>query len=238
MLHRDIARQIFIASNSRKITGSMNTIAVPARWIMMHFIRLMTQPKACFRNKSNSCVPSLNVTWNIHQGAINATDQTIRWTLFISRDRKPDILDLNTRNLTITKDLFSENEQIIYWRFKVIYSFEWFTHRNTFDIELNEPPMNGSFCSIDPANGTMVTLFKVRIGLIYRCNPNLSKTMTLTHSAESTIYRRLPTNGNLIVEIRDTFGCILLSNTPCRKLVLRKNILLTNQFTCDLFNHD
>ncbi len=30
--------------------------------------------------------------------------------------------------------------------------------KNTFDIELNQPPINGS-CSIDPWNGTMISSF-------------------------------------------------------------------------------
>jgi hypothetical protein len=32
--------------------------------------------------------------------------------------------------------------------------------KNTFDIELNQPPINGS-CSIDPWNGTMMTSFNI-----------------------------------------------------------------------------
>ncbi|CAF1158738.1 unnamed protein product [Adineta ricciae] len=45
--------------------------------------------------------------------------------------------------------------------------------------------------------------------------------MMLAYSTEPSIYLRLPTNVNLIVEIRDTFSCILSSNTSRRQVVLR-----------------
>jgi hypothetical protein len=69
-------------------------------------------------------------------------------------------LGFNTKNLTITKDFFSENNQIIYWRFEVIYSFKSEISRQIFEMEINEEPKYGS-CSIDPSNGTMFTSFTI-----------------------------------------------------------------------------
>ncbi len=53
-----------------------------------------------------------------------------------------------------------ENNQIIYWRFEVIYSFKSEISRQIFEMEMNEEPKNG-FCSINPSNGTMFTLFTI-----------------------------------------------------------------------------
>ncbi len=58
------------------------------------------------------------------------------------------------------KDFFSENKEIIYWRFEVIYSFEFEISKTIFDTEINQSPKDGS-CSIDPKNGTMMTLFSI-----------------------------------------------------------------------------
>ena len=67
---------------------------------------------------------------------------------------------LEADNLTILKDFFIENEQIIYWRLEVIYSFALKTSIRTFDIEVNAAPTSG-ICSIDPLNGSITTLFTI-----------------------------------------------------------------------------
>ena len=67
---------------------------------------------------------------------------------------------LEADNLTILKDFFIENEQIFYWRFEVIYSFDLKNASQIFDIEINQSPKNGN-CSIDPLNGTTLTLFTI-----------------------------------------------------------------------------
>jgi len=58
------------------------------------------------------------------------------------------------------KDFFVENKEIVYWRFEVIYSFESEIIKKEFDIEINQSPKNG-ICSINPLNGTIITLFKI-----------------------------------------------------------------------------
>ncbi len=67
---------------------------------------------------------------------------------------------LNTKNLTLEKEIFAENNQSIYWHFEVFYSFQSETSIGLFDIQINEIPKNGS-CSIDPLNGTLITLFTI-----------------------------------------------------------------------------
>jgi hypothetical protein len=57
-------------------------------------------------------------------------------------------------------NFFVEHDKIIYWRFEVIYSFQSEIIKTTFDIEMNETPKDGS-CSIDPSNGTTLTLFTI-----------------------------------------------------------------------------
>ncbi|CAF1687818.1 unnamed protein product, partial [Adineta ricciae] len=127
-----------------------------------------------------------------------------------------------------------------------MYSFELFTHRNTFDIKLNDSPINGS-CSIDPSNGTMMTLFRVQCSnwtdqdpirdySIYGFTPNSSKTMMLAYSTEPTIYLRLPTNVNLIVKIRDTFGCVAHYSLP--KVIVTKEDALKKSILGLLFGQD
>ena len=60
----------------------------------------------------------------------------------------------------MTKDVFVENDEIVYWRFEVIYSFESETSVGVFDMQVNTPPKHGS-CSVDPLNGTMMTSFNI-----------------------------------------------------------------------------
>jgi hypothetical protein len=67
---------------------------------------------------------------------------------------------LNTKKLTVLKDFFAKNDEIIYWRFEVIYSFQFEIIKKTFDIEINKVPTDGS-CSISPSNGTTMTLFTI-----------------------------------------------------------------------------
>ena len=69
-------------------------------------------------------------------------------------------LGLNSKNLTVMKEFFTEHEKIIYWRFEVIYSLKSMNISQTFDIEINQSPMNGN-CSINPLNGTILTLFTI-----------------------------------------------------------------------------
>lgn len=107
------------------------------------------------------CSAMSKIQWNIYRGSINPPSQTTQWTLFISpTSSKIDFLGLDTKNLTISKDFFIEYNETIYWRVEVIYFFGSNNSSNTFDIEINQPPKNGQ-CSINPLNGTILTLFTI-----------------------------------------------------------------------------
>jgi hypothetical protein len=69
-------------------------------------------------------------------------------------------LGINTSNITATNQLFTENPQIVYWRFEVIYSFPSGSSTSALNFNINQPPQNGS-CSISPTNGTTDTLFTI-----------------------------------------------------------------------------
>jgi hypothetical protein len=102
----------------------------------------------------------MNITWNIYQGSMNLSTKNIHWISIDKNLFKNFFLGLNSKNLTIRKDLFSNHQQTIYWRFEVIYIFQSEMNNHTFDIELNQSPRNG-FCSINPFNGTTTTLFTI-----------------------------------------------------------------------------
>ena len=73
---------------------------------------------------------------------------------------KKIFLGLNSKNLTMTKDFFSQNKEIVYWRFEVFYFFQTEIINQSFDIQLNQAPEKG-VCSVNPANGTTLTLFTI-----------------------------------------------------------------------------
>lgn len=70
------------------------------------------------------------------------------------------ISGLQTNTLTLTKDFFLEYSTITQWRLEVIYSSETNTSNKILDIQLNDSPRAGN-CSIDPLNGTILTLFTI-----------------------------------------------------------------------------
>ena len=70
------------------------------------------------------------------------------------------ISGIKTNTLTITKDFFLQNPTITYWRLEVIYSFGSNTSSKISEIQMNAPPHSGT-CSIDPLNGTIITLFTI-----------------------------------------------------------------------------
>jgi hypothetical protein len=119
-----------------------------------HYVNQNTQLSLyslCLAN----CPTLANITWNIYQ----KSNKTIQW-IPVNQIESSWFFGLNTKNLTILKDLFSNNDKILYWRFEVIYSFQSDIINSTFDIELNQSPKNG-YCSINPPNGTIMTLFKI-----------------------------------------------------------------------------
>lgn len=74
--------------------------------------------------------------------------------------KRREFLGLTTKNVTVLEEFFHRNNKTRHWRFEVIYFFELTNSSTTFDIELNEPPKNGH-CSINPPNGTSLTLFTI-----------------------------------------------------------------------------
>ena len=139
-----------------------------------------TTQVALFSDCSGSCSSLVNVTWNVYLGA-NASLSTVQWTLFnrtqqyeniwlfgkqCSIDRLYVVYELgvnvgiNTTNFTATNELFSNNPQIVYWRFEVVYGFVSEISSSALNFVINQPPRNGS-CSISPLNGTTLTLFSI-----------------------------------------------------------------------------
>ena len=67
---------------------------------------------------------------------------------------------MNTRNLTVANHLFSQYKNGSYWRFEVVYTFNNKPSLGALDFVMNQPPRSGS-CSINPPNGTTITLFQI-----------------------------------------------------------------------------
>ncbi len=130
---------------------------------------------------------------------------------------------MNTDKLTISNDFFNENKQITYWQFEVIYTFESETSKNTFNIEMNEGPKNGS-CMIHPSIGTIDTIFTINCSgwidddgikdySFYRLIRSSDKFM-LGFTNQSIYHLRLPssihekTSLQILVQIQDTLGSV------------------------------
>ena len=122
-----------------------------------------------------TCAAVMSIRWTIHHGYTNSTTSTVQWTpvsslspwIFgkhslelTSTSVEEDAVGMNAKNLTVTRDLFAQHNESLYWRFDVIYSFDSVALKRTFAVELNEAPRNGS-CLIHPPNGTLMTLFTV-----------------------------------------------------------------------------
>jgi len=168
---------------------------------------------------SGNCSSVEYVQWKIHSSSSN---QTIQWNIFPSEQTNWLFYGLNTKNLTVLKDLFIEYNQSQYWRFELIYLFESQTYNQTFDIEINQPPRNG-YCSVHPQNGSSIDLISINCSEWYDDDDikdytiylkfNSSLPIILNHSIASLIYIQLPlsiksiSTYELIVRIRDRFDC-------------------------------
>jgi hypothetical protein len=176
-----------------------------------------------------NCSSIENIQWNIYQGSINSSNKTVEWTLFTLMTSSW-FYGINTKNLTITKKFFTDNNEIVYWRFEVIYSFDSEISKNEIDIEINESPKNGS-CSINPSNGTTMTLFTINCSnwydkdqikdfIFYSLTKNSSNKIMLAHTIESIIEFRLPASidqistFDILVHIRDKFDCVYEFHLP------------------------
>ncbi|CAF1640035.1 unnamed protein product, partial [Adineta ricciae] len=171
------------------------------------------------------------ISWTIYVGSpVSPLDQTIHWIpykLIVNRSLEEGFVfaGLTTNKLAVMKGLFAENHSNIYWRFEVSYSFLEFENQSQsyFDIELNQPPINGS-CSIYPLNGTTTTLFTIQCTnwfdqdeikdyLIYGQLSNSIEEMLLAHTVQSALQLYLPVTLDptstlqLKVKIRDEFDC-------------------------------
>ena len=121
-----------------------------------------------------NCSSLETIQWNIYQGVI--INLTVQWTrfstisssLFYGKcpfideriDHRLVSLGLNRKNLTVLEEFFNQNSKILHWRFELIYFFRLTNSSTTLDIEINQSPKNGR-CSIDPSNGTSLTLFTI-----------------------------------------------------------------------------
>src|SRR5690349_12832176 len=70
------------------------------------------------------------------------------------------ILGIHTSNFTATSKLFTDNEEIHYWRFEAVYYFPFATSSSALNFHINQPPQNGT-CSINSLKGTTSTPFNI-----------------------------------------------------------------------------
>ncbi|CAF0820451.1 unnamed protein product [Adineta ricciae] len=126
-----------------------------------------------------------------------------------------ELFGSNTENLTIPKMFFQNTSNVAFWRFQVFYNFSSEIIVGTFDIEINKPPTNGT-CSIQPQNGTIMTLFTIncsdwydRDGIKQMTIYN-SKFAVLATTTDATAQLRLPIglDQDLHIHIQDAFDCI------------------------------
>lgn len=101
-----------------------------------------------------------------------------------------------------------------------------------FHMEINESPKNGH-CSIDPLNGTILTLFTINCSNWFDQDEikdytfYLNHQMMLVQSTESMVQVRLPAGINqlLIVHIRDTFYSITEFHFPAISIIADLNLI-------------
>jgi hypothetical protein len=121
-----------------------------------------------------------------------------------------------------TKSFRLDYNQLEHWkgvlRRTELHSFASKSSEGIFDMKLNDGPKDGE-CSIDPLNGTLLTLFTINCshwfdedgiydylfyGSVSSVNP--SDQILLVRSTSSITRLRLPLNLHLIVSIGDTLG--------------------------------
>lgn len=133
---------------------------------------------------------------------------------------------MNSQNLTIRKEFLKDYSSIKYWKFEVIYEVDGKESVGLIEIELNDPPRNGT-CSIFPLNGTILTKFTVNCSNWFDENEIkdysiwISNSTIISYSISSQIQLRLPienlinpTELNLFVRIKDSFDCSIDFDLP------------------------
>lgn len=106
----------------------------------------------------SKCYPNCSsvngIKWKIYFGLINSSLNILQWIPFNPTLPYENLwfYGLQTKNLTITKDLFQHYPQVKYWRFEVFYSSISSTSQSVMDFVINSPPRNGT-CSINLQNG-------------------------------------------------------------------------------------
>ncbi|CAF1262786.1 unnamed protein product, partial [Adineta ricciae] len=107
-----------------------------------------------------NCTLLTNIAWNIYQGSINFSTNIVTWVRLSLFFNNSQLFGTNTRNLTVPNHLFSQYTNGSYWRFEVVYTFNNKPSLGALDFVMNQPPRSGS-CSINPPNGTTITLFQI-----------------------------------------------------------------------------
>ncbi|CAF1275359.1 unnamed protein product, partial [Adineta ricciae] len=107
-----------------------------------------------------NCTLLTNIAWNIYQGSINFSTNIVTWVRLSLFFNNSQLFGTNTRNLTVANQLFSQYTNGSYWRFEVVYTFNNKPSLGALDFVMNQPPRSGS-CSINPPNGTTITLFQI-----------------------------------------------------------------------------
>jgi hypothetical protein len=130
---------------------------------------------------------------------------------------------MDTSHFTVLNALFLENNEIIYWRFEVVYTFSNETSSSALNFIINQPPSNGS-CSITPHNGTTSTLFTINCtdwfdddgikDYSFYWGTKPSEQIMLAFTILPTLQIQLPagrdntSSVNLTVQIRDVLNCV------------------------------
>ena len=112
----------------------------------------------------DTCSAVSRISWNIYEGVMNFTSNTVQWTHYDQMNLYENIwfFGMNTTNFTALNRLFRDHSAILYWRFEVVYTSNPSMMRSTsaLNFVINQSPRNGS-CSIDPLNGTTNSLFTI-----------------------------------------------------------------------------
>lgn len=70
-------------------------------------------------------------------------------------------LGMNTSKFTVSKQLFLENLNVIFWRFEIVYNTSMTEKSSSaLHVQVNQPPRAGH-CSITPSNGNTSTIFSI-----------------------------------------------------------------------------